>query len=151
MLFRIVTTLFQHYNAVLRKKLSLRMVSRNITFKATAMRTASKSTDLISKKYKFARAAHFFVHFFAVVLHDENVKLLCYTSFFRGIVVCVHQKFCCLCSCSLCFHCRSFFTSLAASISHFLTAAMKFSCFSSKGIRLLIFQSLASAFSLLPT
>ena len=27
---------------------------------------------LISKKNNFARAAHFFVHFFAVVLHDYN-------------------------------------------------------------------------------
>ena len=30
---------------------------------------------LISKKSNFGRAAHFFVHFFAVVLHDYNVKL----------------------------------------------------------------------------
>ena len=31
---------------------------------------------LISKKKKnFARAAHFFCHFFAVVLHDYNAKL----------------------------------------------------------------------------
>ena len=30
---------------------------------------------LISKKSNFARAAHFFVHFFAVVLYDYNVKL----------------------------------------------------------------------------
>ena len=30
---------------------------------------------LISKKSNFARAAHFFVHFFAVVLHDYNLKL----------------------------------------------------------------------------
>ena len=37
---------------------------------ATAMTTASKSADLMSKKYKFTRVAHFFVHFFAVVLHD---------------------------------------------------------------------------------
>ena len=37
------------------------------------------------------------------------------------------------------------FTLLAASISHFLTAAMKFSCFSSIEIRLLCFQSLALA------
>ena len=67
------------------------------------MRTASKSTDLISKIYKFALAAHIFVHFFAVVLHDYSVKLLCYASFFRRIVVCDHQTFCCLCSCSLLF------------------------------------------------
>ena len=49
-----------------------------------------------------------------------------------------------------CFHVFVFFfslplnfTLLAASISHFLTAAMKFSCFSSIEIRLLCFQSLA--------
>ena len=30
---------------------------------------------LVSKKSNFARAAHFFVHFFAVVLHDYNMKL----------------------------------------------------------------------------
>ena len=34
-----------------------------------------KTIGLISKKNNFARAAHFFVHFFAVVLHDYNVKL----------------------------------------------------------------------------
>ena len=30
---------------------------------------------LVSNKSNFSRAAHFFVHFFAVVLHDYNVKL----------------------------------------------------------------------------
>ena len=43
---------------------------------------------LISKKSNLARAAHFFVHFFAVVLHDCHVKLLSYT-FYRGNVVLV--------------------------------------------------------------
>ena len=43
------------------------------------------------------------------------------------------------------------FTLLAASISYFLTAAMKFSCFSSKEIRLLCCQSLALVLSLLST
>ena len=43
------------------------------------------------------------------------------------------------------------FTLLAAGISHFLTAAMKFSCFSSNEIRVLCFQSLALALSLLST
>ena len=38
---------------------------------ATATRTAEKAIGLISEKIdNFARAAHFFVHFFAVVLHD---------------------------------------------------------------------------------
>ena len=40
------------------------------------------------KKNTFSRAADFFVHFFAVVLHDYGVKLPSYT-FYRGIVVCV--------------------------------------------------------------
>ena len=30
---------------------------------------------LISKKSNFARVTHFFLHFFAVVLQDYNVKL----------------------------------------------------------------------------
>ena len=34
-----------------------------------------QSVGLTSKKKKLARAAHFFVHSFAVVLHDYNVKL----------------------------------------------------------------------------
>ena len=33
------------------------------------------TTGLVSKKSNFARAAHFFVHFFAVVLHEYNMKL----------------------------------------------------------------------------
>ena len=40
---------------------------------------------------------------------------------------------------------------LAASKSHFLGAAMKFSCFSSNEIRLLCFQSITLALSLLST
>ena len=43
------------------------------------------------------------------------------------------------------------FTLLAASISHFLTSAMKFSCFPSNDIFFLCFQSLALALSLLST
>ena len=43
------------------------------------------------------------------------------------------------------------FTLLAVSISHFSNAAKKFSCFSSNEIRLLCFQSLALAPSLLST
>ena len=35
-----------------------------------AIRKATKSIDLISKENKFVHAAHFFVHFFAVVLQD---------------------------------------------------------------------------------
>ena len=57
-----------------------------------------------------------------------------------------------------CVHVRFYFFSLplifmllAASISHFLTASMKFSWFSSNEIRLLCFQALALALSLLST
>ena len=51
---------------------------------------------------------------------------------------------CCLCSCSLFFLCRSFSPcwSPLASISHFLTAGIKFSCCCSNEIRLRRFLSL---------
>ena len=42
---------------------------------ATATETEKKTIGLISKKKNFANAAHSFVHFFVVVLHDYNVKL----------------------------------------------------------------------------
>ena len=51
----------------------------------------------ISKKSNFARAAHFFVHFFAVVLHDCNVKRP-ETSWLQ-----VLWRKCRTCSCSLFF------------------------------------------------
>ena len=59
------------------------------------MRMASKSIDLIGKKKnKFTRVAHFFVHFFAVVLKDKNVKRPRYTLFFmEEFVICAHQIF----------------------------------------------------------
>ena len=47
---------------------------------ATATRTAKASIFVMSEKNNnnndnnFARAAHFFVHFLAVVFHDFNVK-----------------------------------------------------------------------------
>ena len=59
---------------------------------------------LISKKSKFARAAHFFCTFLciAVVLHDCKVKLpeISQLLVYGGIVVRVLVQ--------LCFHCRSF-------------------------------------------
>ena len=56
---------------------------------ATATRTAEKAIGLISKKKRdnFARAAHFFVHFFAVVLHDYVLTCTFY-SFYGGNSVC---------------------------------------------------------------
>ena len=74
---------------------------------------------LISKKSNFARAAHFFVHFFAVVLHDYNVKLRetsqLHVFFVHFFFTAAH------------FH----LALVAASISHFVTAVTKFSCCSS--------------------
>ena len=50
--------------------------------------------------------------------------------------------------CSLFFSLPLIFTLVAASISHFLTAAIKFSCYSSNEIGLLCFLPLAPALSL---
>ena len=72
-------------------------------------------------KSNFACAAHFFVHFFAVVLHDCNVKLPFLFSFS-----------CHTCSHSLFFTATHFHLALvAASISHYVTTATKFACCSS--------------------
>ena len=83
----------------------------------------------------------FFVHFFAVVLHNYKVKLPSCT-FYGGNVVCVPVHS---------FSLPLIFTLVAASISHFLTGAIKFSCYSSNKIGLLCFLSLALALSLLST
>ena len=77
------------------------------------------------KKLSYGRAAHFFCHFFAVFLHYYNEKVPSYT-FYGGNVV--H----CMCSCFFFFSLPLIFILVAASISHILTAAIKFSCLSSK-------------------
>ena len=80
----------------------------------------------------------FFVHFFAVVLHDHNVQILLSYTFFGGNVVRVLvQIFFAVAH----FH----FALVADSISHFATAARKFSCCSSslKKMSPLFFLSLA--------
>ena len=69
---------------------------------------------LISKKATLHVQHTFFVHFFAVVLHDYNVKLP-ETSWLHIFFTEAH------------FH----LALVAASISHFVTAATKFSCCSS--------------------
>ena len=72
----------------------------------------------------------FFVHFFAVVLHDYNVKL-----FGENVVrVLVHFFFTAA---------YFYLTLAAASIFYFVTAAAKFSCCSSNKKCLLFFLSLA--------
>ena len=83
--------------------------------------------------------------FFAVVLHDHNVKLgqkLPSYKFYGGNVVCVPVPF---------FSLPLIFALVAASISHFLTAAITFSPYSSNKIGLICFLSLALALSLLCT
>ena len=75
----------------------------------------------------FARAAHFFVHFLAFVFHDYNVFLFTFFYFSLPLI----------------------FTLVATSIAHFLTAAIKFSCFSTNEIGLRCFLFLALALSLL--
>ena len=89
----------------------------------------------------------FFVHFFAVVLLDDNLnrnfqKLSCY-KFYGGNFECVPVHFF--------FLLPLVFTLVVASISQFLTTAIKFSRFSSDEIGLLCFLSLALALSLFST
>ena len=79
---------------------------------------------LISKKATLDVQHTFFVHFFAVVLHDYNVKLP-ETSWLH-----VLWRKCRACSCSF-FSLPLIFTLVGASISYFPTAATKFSCCSS--------------------
>ena len=89
--------------------------------------TLTASIGLISKKKtNFISAALFFVHFFAVVLHDYHVKLPV-TRFMEEMLYVFRFTF---------FLPPLIFTLVAASISHFLTAAIKVSCFSSKEIGL---------------
>ena len=57
---------------------------------------------LISKKATLLVQHTFFAHFFAVVLHDYNVKLP------EASLLHVFWRKCRTCSCSLFFHCRSF-------------------------------------------
>ena len=62
--------------AVLRKKPSLRIVSFNITLSGEGNENGEKTTiGLISKTATLHVQHTFFAHFFAVVLHDYNVKL----------------------------------------------------------------------------
>ena len=103
-----------------------------------------RKKGLFSKTKNFARAAHFFLYFFACVLHDDNVELP-ETSWVH--VLC---RKCCLRSCSLFFRCRSFLPWWPLAVSHFLTAAVKFSCYSSNEIGLLcLFISGSSSFSVI--
>ena len=78
------------------------------------------TVGLISKKATLHPQHTFFVHFFAVVLHDDKVKLP-EASWLR-----ILWRKCLTFSCSLFFPLSLIFTQVAASISHFVTAATKF-------------------------
>ena len=98
------------------------------------------TTGLISKNATLHVPQTFFVHFFAVVLHDYNVKLqkfLSYTFFWRKCRTCRSFTF---------FHCRSF----SPCISHVVTAATKFSCCSFNKKSLLCFFFISRSKSLSP-
>ena len=82
---------------------------------------------LIGKNTSLHVQHTFFVHFFAVVLHD-NVKLPSY-AFYGGNVVRVF------------FSLPLIFTLVAVRISHFVTAPTKFSCRSSNNKWLLVSRS----------
>ena len=104
-----------------------------------------KSVGLISTKTTLHMQHTFIVHFIAIVLHNYNAKLPD-TSLLH---VLPRKSF--LYSCSL-VSLLLIFTLVFASISHFLTAAKKFSCFSFDKIGLLFFfLSLTLALSLLST
>ena len=116
----------------------------------------SRSIDLINKKTNL-HVQHAFCLF--LPLFCTTTMQFCTTKtsnflvthFFYGeIVVCDYQRFGSRVHVLFYFFTAAHFH-LAASISHFLTAAMEFSCFSSNEIRHLCFQSLALALSLLST
>ena len=91
------------------------------------------------KQQKKTTLNGFVVHFFAVVLHDYNVasRNFLVTRFMEEMLDVFLFTF------------LFPFTLGAASISHFLTAAIKFSCYSYDEIGLLCFLSLASSFSVI--
>ena len=95
---------------------------------------------LIGKKATLHVQHTFFVHFFAIVLHDCKMKLPD-TSYKLHVL----WRKCQTCSRSLFFHCCSFSPGIlvAASISRFVTVATRFSCRSSNKKCLLCFLSLA--------
>ena len=76
-----------------------------------------------------------------------NMKHSSYTFYGKKVS---YQRFCCLCSCSVFFTAAGFYLTgflLTASISHFLTADIKFSCWFSNKIRLFcLFISHSSSF-----
>ena len=126
------------------------LLKQNIKSFNDKRRRKQKQPKLISwsdkqKKKQLCTWSILFHTFFAVVLHDHNVKLgqkLPSYKFYGGNVVCVAVPV---------FSLPLIFALVAASISHFLTAAITFSPYSSNKIGLLCFLSLTLALSLLST
>ena len=107
------------------------------------MKMASRSIDLISKKTDCTCSTLFFLiskkqiclslPLFCtpttLFFRTKTSNFLVTRYFYGGIVVCAYPIFCLLCSCSLLVFTAAHFTFLAASISHCLTAALKFHVF----------------------
>ena len=102
---------------------------------------------LIGKKATLHVQHTFFVHFFAIVLHDCKMKLPD-TSYKLHVL----WRKCQTCSRSLFFQCCSFSPCIlvAASISRFVTVATRFSCRSSNKKCLLCFFIISRSRSLSP-
>ena len=83
----------------------------------------------------------FFVHFFAVVLHDYILKLP-EASWFN-----VLWRKCCTCSCSLFFHCRSFSPRWPLALLIFSPPLQNFMLFVRQKMSPLFFLSSSSSFS----
>ena len=137
-----------------RKKTNLHVQHTVFFFFQLAKNKCSRAARfffLISKKNKFARTALFFVFLSRCLarLQCRFVRMKRQTSsqlliiFMEELSYILTKDFVSVFMFTFIFSLPLIFTLLAASISHFLTSAMKFSCFSSNEIFLLCFQSLA--------
>ena len=121
------------------------------------MKMASRSIDVISKQTNCTCSTLFCL---SLPLFCETTTLFCTTKtsnfvvthyFYEGIVVCAYPIFCFLCSCSLLFFTGPYLhpagrSLLAASISHFLTAALNFHVFFLRNSSLLFINTRSSSF-----
>ena len=114
--------------------------------KRRRQRKQQRKKGLFSKTNNFARAAHFFVYFFAVVLiitrrQRETSRNFLGTRLVEEMLYVVLFTFLSL---------PEILPWWPLAVSHFLTAAVKFSCYSSNEIGLLcLFISGSSSFSVI--
>ena len=102
---------------------------------------------LISKKSNFARAAHFFCTFLAVVLHDYNVKLP-ETSWLPLVTRFMEEMYYVFLF-AFCFHCRSFSPWWQLAFLTFLPPLQNFHVVPpTKNVSLVFFISCSSSLSL---